>query len=132
MQMPLTTGNQDLLLSTEKIIAEYLKSLRRNDIITDVRTQIMRQLPSGEISDNSIADALHMSTRTLQRRLKDRNIRYRDLLESVRQELADKYINEPGYSITEISYLLGFAEPSSFSRSFKRWTGNSPSRTRKN
>ncbi len=132
MQLPLPTGNQDLLLSTEKIIADYLKSLGRNDIISDVRTQIMRQLPSGEVSDNTIADALHMSTRTLQRRLKDQNIRYRDLLETVRQELADKYINDPGYSITEISYLLGFAEPSSFARSFKRWTGSSPSQIRKN
>lgn len=130
MQAQLPTGNQELLLSTEKIIADYLKSLGKNDILSDARVEIIKQLPSGQLTDDSLAEALHMSTRTLQRRLKDKAIGYRDLLESVRQELADLYINDPKYSITEISYLLGFAEPSSFARSFKRWTGNSPSQSR--
>ena len=48
----------------------------------------------------------------------------------MRRDLAETYIGNPRLSITEISYLLGFSEPSSFARTFRRWTGTSPSQQR--
>ncbi len=51
---------------------------------------------------------------------------FRKLLTEVRQELAEQYVADPTISITEISYLLGFSDISSFSRAFKRWAGESP------
>jgi len=72
-----------------------------------------------------------MSTRTLQRRLSEEGFTYKQLLESVRHTLAEQYIRDERLSLNEISYLLGFSEQSSFSRAFKRWTGKSPSQTRK-
>ncbi|MCG6896360.1 MAG: helix-turn-helix domain-containing protein, partial [Thiocapsa sp.] len=52
------------------------------------------------------------------------------LLESVRRELAAQYLADPGRSLAEITFLLGFSELSSFSRAYRRWTGRSPSRFR--
>ena len=73
---------------------------------------------------------LNISTRTLQRRLRENGQSFGQLTESVRQELAMKYILNPGISLGEISYLLGFSEPSSFSRAFRRWTGETPRKMR--
>jgi AraC-like DNA-binding protein len=63
----------------------------------------------------------------MQRQLQTENTNFKNLLNEVRSELADKYIRDSQLSLTEISFLLGFAEMSSFSRAFKRWTGASPS-----
>ena len=130
IKTPLLSANLELLKSSEKIIADYLQRIGKNDLLADVRVQMMQQLPSGEMTDDSIANALHMSTRTLQRRLKEFGLTYRELLEKVRLELAEQYLNDPNYSITEISFLLGFSETSSFSKSYKKMTGQSPSESR--
>lgn len=130
IERPLPTSNLELLKSADNIIHHYLENFRDDDIVSQVRIELMKQLPSGQATEESIANALHMSLRTLQRRLTDRNETYRSILNSVRKELALQYIATPHYSITEITYLLGFTEPSSFTRSFKRWTGNTPSQQR--
>ena len=51
---------------------------------------------------------------------------FRQLVETVRQELAQLYLSDDSFTLMEISYLLGFSEQSSFSRAFKRWTGFTP------
>jgi len=130
LKRPLLSANMELLQSSEILIADYLKRIGKNDILATVRVEMMRQLPSGNLTDDSIAQAMHMSTRTLQRRLGDFNYTYRQLLEEVRTELAEKYLADPNYSITEIAFLLGFAETSSFSKSYKKWTGQSPSESK--
>ncbi len=130
LHSPLMSSNMELLQSSEIMIADYLKKIGKNDILATVRVEMMRQLPSGNLTDDSVAQAMHMSTRTLQRRLADFNYTYRQLLEEVRTELAEKYLSDPNYSITEIAFLLGFAETSSFSKSYKKWTGQSPSESK--
>jgi AraC-like DNA-binding protein len=71
-----------------------------------------------------------MGERTLQRRLKELNTSFSRLLEDTRRELALAYLSERRMSLLEISYVLGFADPSSFSRAFKRWTGTAPRKSR--
>lgn len=68
-----------------------------------------------------------MTERTLQLPLRDKGTSYKILLEEARRELAAQFVAEPDLSFSEITYLLGFSEPSNFSRAFKRWTGKSPS-----
>ena len=126
----LPTASIELLTNAEQMIADYLGPLDHDDTVARAKAEILRQLPSGRITEETIAAALNMSLRTFQRRLNDRNTVYRELLESVRRDLALKYIATPRLSITEISYLLGFSEPSSFARTFRRWTGKSPSQQR--
>jgi AraC-like DNA-binding protein len=67
-----------------------------------------------------------MTVRTLQRRLRAEKTGYKQILDDVRRELAVDYVSEPDLSIKEITYMLGFSEPSNFTRAFKRWTGTSP------
>ncbi len=126
----LPTANLELLSSSEKVVADYLSGLERGNVIARTRAEVMCQLPSGKITEESVAGALNMSLRTFQRRLRDNGTVYRELVDEVRRDLAGKYLANPRYSITEISYLLGFSEPSSFARSFRRWNGNSPSAVR--
>ena len=63
--------------------------------------------------------------RSLQRRLKDEGTAFQTVREDVRHELAQRYLDD-NLSISEISFLLGFSEPSAFFRAFKRWTGLTP------
>ena len=76
------------------------------------------------------AEALHISNRTLQRRLKSEGTSFMDLLQDTRLQLARKYLRQRSRSVVETSYLLGFSEPSTFSRAFKRWTGMAPAEFR--
>lgn len=73
-----------------------------------------------------VAGHLHVSVRTLQRRLNDENNNFKNLTDQLRREFALRYIDRNDINISEIAYMLGYNEVSSFTRSFKRWTGNSP------
>jgi AraC-like DNA-binding protein len=74
---------------------------------------------------DGVAKRLGMTGRSLQRRLKDEGTSFQETRDAVRRELADAYLGQ-GMSFAEISFLLGFAEPSAFFRAFKRWTGVTP------
>ena len=67
-----------------------------------------------------------MSNRTLQRKLKEEGVSFSHILQESRIQLAKSYLRQPNRSVIEVCYLLGFSEPSAFSRAFKRWTGDSP------
>ena len=67
-----------------------------------------------------------MNVRSLQRKLQQKDTSFKKILNEVREDLALKYIKDSSLTVSEISFLLGFAETSSFSRAFKRWTGGSP------
>ncbi len=71
-----------------------------------------------------------MCLRTLQRKLSEENTSYKELLDETRRELANQYLRQATLSVSEVTYLLGFSEPSNFSRAFKRWTGRTPSEFR--
>lgn len=77
-----------------------------------------------------VASNLNMSVRTLQRRLAEEGYTFKDILEALRRDFAINYINNPQLSISEISYLLNYADSSAFIRSFKRWTGKTPTQYR--
>ena len=92
---------------------------------------LIDQLPNGNISDESVAIELHMSVRTLHRKLVEKKHNFRTILVEMRRDLAEQYILDYSLTLTEISLLLGFSEPSSFSRAFKSWTGTAPSQARR-
>jgi len=73
-----------------------------------------------------VAGHLNISKRTLQRRLKDEGFTYKGITEELKKDFAVRYLKRPDLSISEIAYLLNYADLSSFSRSFKRWTRSSP------
>lgn len=74
----------------------------------------------------STAQALHMTERTLRRKLLLEGTRFQTLKESMRRDLALHYLNQPSLPIARIAQQLGFSEASAFTRAFKQWTGESP------
>ena len=126
----LVGANSELALLNDQVVTRRLALMDRNDIVARVQSALMEQLPLGRISDESVADALHMSVRTMHRKLAEVNQNFRNILVEMRRELAEHYILDNSLTLTEISLLLGFSEPSSFSRAFKNWTGTAPSEAR--
>jgi AraC-like DNA-binding protein len=126
----LAGANPELALLNDQVVMRRLALMDRNDIVNRVRSALMEQLPNGNISDDSVAASLHMSVRTMHRKLAEANQNFRALLVEVRRSLAELYILDNSLTLTEISLLLGFSEPSSFSRAFKSWTGSAPSEIR--
>jgi AraC-like DNA-binding protein len=131
MGVQLPAANAELARQNDGVVMNLLAQMDRSDILTQVRASFVELLPSGECSKDKVADRLNMSERTLQNKLADRSTTYRDLLNEIRQELAEQYMSQGVHSVSEVAYLVGFAEISSFSRAFRAWTGQSPSDFRK-
>ena len=129
---PLPSACQHLAQVHDQVLQKYLARQHRSNLITRVRESIVAHLPSGDINKDQVAKALLMSTRTLQRRLKEENSSFLEVLNETRQELALQYIQDDSLPLKEVSYLLGFSDSAAFSRAFKRWTGESPSRSKQN
>ncbi|RKZ89590.1 MAG: hypothetical protein DRQ39_00315 [Gammaproteobacteria bacterium] len=123
---PRTCSNKQLSQLHDQLLIEYVAKLDKNNVVERVKLAIINELGTGYFSDKIIAESLLMSQRTLQRRLEENNTTFKILVNEVRQDLADTYLNDSSLSLTEISFMLGFSEMSSFSRAFKRWSGQSP------
>lgn len=129
-EQQLDDGNPELAEHNEAVLKRNLEQLQAPTWVRKVRGCIAAQLPDGEPSAERTAQSLHLSLRSLQRHLADEGTHYESLLAETRQALALQHIREANCSISEIAYLLGFADASSFSRAFKRWTGQAPSQYR--
>ena len=93
---------------------------------TRVRNAILETLSSGQVSAESVARQLHMSRRTMTRRLEEEGTSYKELLDGVRRQLAVGYLTETSMGVGEVAFLLGFSQGPAFHRAFKRWTGQTP------
>ncbi len=127
----LTSSNPQLAQINDQVMLNYLADLDKEDIVQQVKVAIIDQLPSGNVTDETISKAVFTSQRSLQRRLSEKGTTFKTILTEVRKDLALKYIHDRKLTLTEISFMLGFSEMSSFSRAFKRWTGESPKEFRK-
>ena len=117
----LPAANPSLLRINEHALNQYLARIGPNDLVAAVRSLLVRMLPSGEVHQNTIARALNMSSRSMQRKLQQQGISFRELLDETRRALAAQYTADGTLSASEVAYLLGFAEPSSYSRAMRRW-----------
>lgn len=99
---------------------------RGDEVLAKARALIAKQLSEGELTLEQLAAQLDMSARTLQRKLKDEGLGYSQLLDSVRQALAERYLADPHLDLNDLAFLLGFSEQSAFQRAFKRWKGQAP------
>ncbi|MCY1014635.1 AraC family transcriptional regulator [Pyxidicoccus sp. MSG2] len=90
-----------------------------------VREAVRHALAGGDFSFAAVARMLRLPSRTLQRRLAEEGQTYAGIVEALRRELSEAYLRRR-MSISEVSFLLGYAEPAAFHRAFKRWWGTSP------
>lgn len=91
-----------------------------------VRESIRANLPKGTHTKLILAQGFSMSEKTLDRRLAEEDITYRDLMMETRKELAQLYLSNSKYSLDDIAQLLGYCDRSAFSKAYKNWTGHSP------
>ena len=123
-------ATQALARLVDEQAAIYIDSFLDLSVAREVARKIIARLPDGPPGQDLVAGDMCMSQRTLQRKLKDEGTSFSDLLQDSRMQLSKRYLRQPGRSVVETSYLLGFAEPSAFSRAFKRWTGQTPAQYR--
>lgn len=97
-----------------------------NELYDRICAAIRMRLPNGYPTLEEIAHDLRISPGAVQRELSDRNVGYRDAVETTRRNLAEMYLQQRQLPLTEIALLLGYSELSAFSRAFTRWTGTSP------
>lgn len=128
----LPTGNSALVAANEALALDYLKQLKKGSVTNQVIATLATMLPSGQISEQDVADDLNMSLRTLQRKLNEEGTNFKTLLNQTRQDMSKDLMGNSHLSLSEISYLLGFSEQANFTRAFRRWHDQSPSEYRKN
>ena len=125
-------GDNSLITqSHEKMLNEFLSRLDKNDVVQLVKNSIYEMLPLDTPTQTEIAKHIGMSLRNLQRKLNEQDACYRDLLEQTRKKLALEYISQGHLSLSEVGYLVGFANIGNFNRAFKRWTNFAPGEYRK-
>jgi AraC-like DNA-binding protein len=121
LDSPLETANSALMHLNEKAVTRYLSALEDARVGERVRAEVLAALPGGTISQAAVAHRVHMSLRTLQRRLQSEGLTFRAVVDSARGQLARKYAKDRSIAKEEIAYLLGFSEPRSLSRAMTRW-----------
>lgn len=122
----LPSSNKQLATVFDTMLGAELALLDKSDVIARCRAAVLEHLTSGEVSEEETAKLLHMSPRTLQRKLAEASLTYLQLVDATRRDLALRYIDDSARSLSDITFSLGFSQPSAFTRAFKRWTGSSP------
>lgn len=130
MDVQLPAANAELARQNDHVVMSLVARMDRQDVVAQVRASFVDLLPSGDCNKEKVARRLNMSERTLQGKLSERRTSYRILLNETRRELAEQYISQGLRSVSEVAYLLGFSDYSSFSRAFRAWTSSSPSEYR--
>ncbi|HLZ49132.1 MAG TPA: AraC family transcriptional regulator [Candidatus Acidoferrum sp.] len=131
VQRPFVTRNAELLGMLAPQFEEELKQENGNDnFVERVRIAIQQKLTGRRPTIEDIADALHISSRTLQRHLQDEGSSFQRVLEEARHQLARHYLNNSVLELNEAAYLLGYEDSNSFVRAFRSWEGVPPARWR--
>ncbi len=131
LDQPIMSSDFDLLAllvsHAEKKLHEKEQEASFSSVVHRTILNLLKpQFPTIE----EVAANLNQSVRTLQRKLKEEETTFKEVLEDIKLELSKVYLGRPQLSIAEVSELLQYAEPSGFIRSFKRWTGQTPQQFR--
>ncbi|WP_164018486.1 AraC family transcriptional regulator [Pyxidicoccus trucidator] len=128
---PFVTHNADLLtLLVPGLEAALNERLGHRTLADDVRAALRRGMSGGRPSVDKLARELHLSPRTLQRRLGEGGTTYQGLLDEVRHESARRLLASTDLDASEVAFLLGYEELNSFVRAFHGWEGTTPGRWR--
>jgi AraC-like DNA-binding protein len=118
------------LATAEPRVRSLIQRVLRHDegapsapIEFQVEALIRAMLPYGRCSADDVSQAMGVPTRTLQFHLQNAGCSFREIKNAVRADLASKYLKHSGLNVTQVASQLGYTDPTSFSRSFKRWHG---------
>ena len=129
LDQPVSSANR-LLFTLLGGYLDRVKAASRKTVVERVQDYVRGSLSSGGCSIEHCATRLGTSVRTLQTQLSEHDLKFSDILESQRVELARSYLERKELTLDDVAALLGYSEQSSFGRAFKRWTGSTPQRYR--
>ena len=121
-----TVGDKQIWNFIRQHLAESIEATQPNQIDREVVIHVANSLSDGVPRLDEVASSLGLGGRTLQRRLSELGHSYQSLVEEARREVAMKLVADPRHSLVEVAFLTGFAEQSSFTRAFKKWSGKTP------
>jgi AraC-like DNA-binding protein len=132
LALPLMTEDRYLLETLQPVCdhAAKKRSTVAGTLRALVENEVQKLLPHGKARKHYVAKTLGLSERTLARKLGDERTTYEEVVDQLRQSLALEYLREPGVSLSQTAWLLGYEGASSFNHAFRRWTGRSPSDAR--
>ncbi len=123
---PVLMANEALKEYFEQYAREFLAGMDEDKEFTNAVTRIiLARLDDESLTIQKVAREMAVSVRTLQKRLEGEGAVFSDLLTDIRKRLAKQYLRED-YTVEQITYLLGFSEPSAFRKAFKKWLGVTP------
>ncbi|KGD63726.1 AraC family transcriptional regulator [Alcanivorax nanhaiticus] len=129
-QQMLAASDIQLAAMLDATLAQRLAASEEASLASRLTLWIEQRLPDGEPAQAEAAEECCLSTRSLQRRLNDEGLTWKQLVEDTRKTLVERHLRTPGMTVTQMAFLLGFSEVSAFSRAFKKWYGVSPSQFR--
>jgi AraC-like DNA-binding protein len=131
MNRPFMTANESMWKFFEPELRRRLAAFDRDVPTAErVRAELLRMLPADQGTMADVAQSLSVSTRTLQRRFRDGQTTFQNVLAATRTRLARHYLAVGDLSADQISFLLGYDDPKSFYRAFRTWTGVTPTHAR--
>jgi len=131
VERPFLTHNADLFaMVAPQLEAELTQQLAQKTTREHVKGILKRLLAGQRPGITDVARDLHLSSRTLQRRLTEEGATFQKLMEEARRELARHYLLYSSLELNETAYLLGYEDASSFFRAFNHWEGTSPTQWR--
>jgi AraC-like DNA-binding protein len=114
----------------DELLASRLRETSEPRIVSDVRREVAAQLANDRARVDDVASALALSTRTLQRKLAEAGTNFQAVHDAARQALAEELLRDSRLNLTEVAFMLGYREQSSFNRACRDWFGDTPARTR--
>jgi AraC-like DNA-binding protein len=124
---PIRSANPALLAIFERHAEDALRSLESGNTRANQVARVLAEKLKGKAPNiQEVARDLAMSSRNLQRTLRESGTTYQVLLDEVRRDVAIRHLANPSTSVSQVGFRLGFSEPSAFHRAFRRWTGKSP------
>jgi AraC-like DNA-binding protein len=132
LAIPIFTADRKLLKALEPFcdMAAKERHSAAGTVRAAVENEVEKLLPHGKANVQAVAKNLALSVRSLSRRLADEGTTYGEIVDQLRRSLALQYLKEPGISVSQIAWLLGYEGSTSFNHAFSRWTGRSPSAAR--
>jgi AraC-like DNA-binding protein len=132
LNLSINTGNEYIKNALLNYVNNFIEdSTLVESTSTKVKSIIESQLDGGIFTSDDIAKKLNMSRQTLHRKLKKENINFSYLLKEVRKRKATEYLFSDTHQLEDVSFMLGFKEPSAFYRAFKSWFNMTPKTYRK-
>jgi AraC-like DNA-binding protein len=123
---PIPTANPLVAEGLLRMLDERLAQAEHASFAARVREMLPAMIDAGGALRDAVARRLAISERTLQRRLADEGTDFSTLLDEVRRTLAQQYLGSDRISVKNLSYKLGFSDPSAFHRACLRWFGKAP------